>query len=125
MQSRHRLTTSKQFSQVHREGLSIANRLLVVRVLANGLDHSRFGFLVSKRIGNAVVRNRVKRRLREVVRLTPVKPGWDAVFIARRDINQADFQQLKQAAENLLRRTQLVEYEKLAEGTAPAAESIG
>ncbi len=125
MQSRHRLTTSKQFSQVHREGLSIANRLLVVRVLANGLDHSRFGFLVSKRIGNAVVRNRVKRRLREVVRLTPVKPGWDAVFIARRDINQADFQQLKQAAENLLRRTHLVEYEKFAEGAAPATESIG
>ena len=125
MQSRHRLTTSKQFSQVHREGLSIANRLLVVRVLANGLDHSRFGFLVSKRIGNAVVRNRVKRRLREVVRLTPVKPGWDAVFIARRDINQADFQQLKQAAENLLRRTQLVEHEKLAEGATPATESIG
>jgi len=125
MQSRHRLTTSKQFSQVHREGLSIANRLLVVRVLANGLDHSRFGFLVSKRIGNAVVRNRVKRRLREVVRLTPVKPGWDAVFIARRDINQADFQQLKQAAENLLRRTQLVEYDKLAEVAAPATESTG
>ena len=125
MQSRHRLTTSKQFSQVHREGLSIANRLLVVRVLANGLDHSRFGFLVSKRIGNAVVRNRVKRRLREVVRLTPVKPGWDAVFIGRRNINQADFQQLKQAAENLLRRTQLVEDEKLAEGVALATESIG
>ena len=125
MQSRHRLTTSKQFSQVHREGLSIANRLLVVRVLANGLDHSRFGFLVSKRIGNAVGRNRVKRRLREVVRIIPVKPGWDAVFIARRDINQADFQQLKQAAENLLRRTQLVEYEKLAGGAAPATESIG
>ena len=125
MQSRHRLTTSKQFSQVHRQGLSIANRLLVVRVLANGLDHSRFGFLVSKRIGNAVVRNQVKRRLREVVRLAPVKPGWDAVFIARRDINQADFQQLKQAAENLLRRTQLVEYEKLPEGAAPATESVG
>jgi ribonuclease P protein component len=125
MQSRHRLTTSKQFSQVHREGLSIANRLLVVRVLANGLDHSRFGFLVSKRIGNAVVRNRVKRRLREVVRLTPVKPGWDAVFIARRDINRADFQELKQAAENLLRRTQLVEYEELAKRAAPATESSG
>jgi ribonuclease P protein component len=125
MQSRHRLTTSKQFSQVHREGLSIANRLLVVRVFANGLDHSRFGFLVSKRIGNAVVRNRVKRRLREVVRLTQVKPGWDAVFIARRDINRADFQELKQAAENLLRRTKLVEYEELAKRAAPATESTG
>jgi len=125
MQSRHRLTTSKQFSQVHREGLSIANRLLVVRVLANGLDYSRFGFLVSKRIGNAVVRNRVKRRLREVVRLTMVKPGWDAVFIARRDINRADFQELKRAAENLLRRTKLVEDEELAKSAAPATEFTG
>ncbi len=125
MQRRHRLTSSKQFSQIHREGLSIANRFLVVRVLSNGLDHSRFGFLVSKRIGNAVVRNRVKRRLREAVRLTPVKPGWDAVFIARRDINRANFQELKQATENLLRRTKLVEYEELAESAAPATESTG
>jgi len=125
MQRRHRLTSSKQFSQIHREGLSIANRFLVVRVLSNGLEHSRFGFLVSKRIGNAVVRNRVKRRLREAVRLSLVKPGWDAVFIARRDISRADFQELKQATENLLRRTQLVEFDKLAESPVPARESTG
>ena len=125
MQRRHRLTSSKQFSQIHREGLSIANRLLVVRVLSNGLDHSRFGFLVSKRIGNAVVRNRVKRRLREAVRLSLVKPGWDAVFIARRDISRADFQELKQATVSLLRRTQLVELDKLAESPVLARESTG
>ncbi len=125
MQRRHRLTASKQFSQIHREGLSIANRFLVVRVLSNGLDYSRFGFQVSKRIGNAVVRNRVKRRLREVVRLTPVNPGWDAVFIARRGINQANFQELQQATENLLRRTHLVADEDLAVSAAPATESTG
>jgi ribonuclease P protein component len=125
MQRRHRLTSSKQFSQIHREGLSIANRFLVVRVLSNGLDHSRFGFLVSKRIGNAVVRNRVKRRLREAVRLSLVKPGWDAVFIARRGISRADFQELKQATENLLQRTRLVEFDKLAKSPVPARESTG
>ena len=125
MQRRHRLTASKQFSQIHREGLSIANRFLVVRVLSNGLDYSRFGFLVSKRIGNAVVRNRVKRRLREVDRPTPVKPGWDAVLIARRDINRANFQELQQATENLLRRSHLVADEELAVSAAPATESTG
>ncbi|MCH9018332.1 MAG: ribonuclease P protein component, partial [Chloroflexi bacterium] len=80
MQRRQRLTGSKRFSQIHEEGSSAANRLLVIRYLANGSDYSRFGFLVSKRIGNAAVRNKVKRRLREAVRLNPGKSGWDALF---------------------------------------------
>jgi ribonuclease P protein component len=86
----------------------MANHLLVIRVLPNGLERSFFGFVVSKRIGKAVVRNQVKRRLREAVRLTLVKPGWDAVFIARRGAEKAKYQQLKQAIDNLLQRTHLV-----------------
>jgi ribonuclease P protein component len=108
MQHRHRLTGSKRYSQIHTEGTSVANRILVVRFLANDLDHSRFGFLVSKRIGNAVVRNRVKRRLREAVRHHSVESGWDALFIARRGIERATYQQLKRAAGNLLIQTRLV-----------------
>jgi ribonuclease P protein component len=107
MQRRHRLTKSRSFAEIHKEGISRANRLLVLRVLPNGLDHSRFGFVVSKRIGNAVTRNLVKRRLREVVRQNRVKDGWDAVFIARSGIASAEFIQLKKAADNLLRRSQL------------------
>ena len=107
MQTRYRLTSSKQFSQIHREGRSAANRFLVIRFLSNGLDRSRFGFMVSKRVGNAVVRNRVKRRLREAVRLTQVMPGWDAIFIARNPTGKATYQELKQAAGDLLRRSHM------------------
>jgi ribonuclease P protein component len=82
---------------------------LVIRYLANGADCSRFGFLVSKRIGNAVVRNKVKRRLREAVRLNPVKVGWDALFIVRRGAGTAKYQELKDAADNLLKRADLVD----------------
>jgi ribonuclease P protein component len=109
MQSRSRLTGNKRFSEIHREGGSVANRLLVIRFLANGLDQSRVGFMVSKRIGNAVVRNRVKRRLRDAVRRNRVKAGWDAVFIARRGTEKAGYRDLSQAADNLLRRSHLVD----------------
>jgi ribonuclease P protein component len=108
MQSKSRLTGNKRFSQIHQEGRSVANNILVARVLPNGLDYSRFGFMVSKRLGNAVARNKVRRRLREVVRQTPVKPGWDAIFIARRGAEKASYQSLRQAAQNLLRRTKLI-----------------
>lgn len=107
MQRRHRLTESRRFAEIHQTGISAANNLVVLRALPNGLDRSRFGFVVSKRIGNAVTRNLVKRRLREVVIQNEIENGWDAVFIARRGAASAEFVQLKQAISNLLRRTKL------------------
>ena len=118
MQRRQRLTGSKRFSQIHIEGSSAANRLLVIRYLANGSDCSRFGFLVNKRIGNSAERNKVKRRLREAVRLNPVKTGWDALFIARRGAGSAKYQELKDATDSLLQRANLVE-------KPPTAERLG
>jgi ribonuclease P protein component len=109
MERRSRLTESKRFAQIHRDGASSANRILVIKVLPNGLGHSRFGFVVSKRLGNAVTRNLIKRRLRESVRQTNTKGGWDAVFIARRGAGSAEYHQLKHSVDNLLRRAKLAQ----------------
>ena len=109
MQRRRGISGQKRHSQIHSEGSSAANRLLVIRYLANGLDHSRFAFVVSKRVGNAVVRNKIRRRLREVVRESAFSEGWDAVFIARRGIERASFQELERAAYNLLRRSRILQ----------------
>ena len=112
MQRRSSLTGSRRFSEIHRDGSSAANRLLVIRFLPNGLDLSRFGFLISKRIGNSVVRNKVKRRLREAVRASQVLPGFDALFIARRGTEGADYHDLKKAVVNLLERNRLLDLHK-------------
>ncbi|HLF04854.1 MAG TPA: ribonuclease P protein component [Dehalococcoidia bacterium] len=109
MQRRFRLTGNKRFSQIHQQGRSAAEHLLVIRVLPNGLHYSRFGFVVGRRVGGATVRNRVKRRLREAVRHTPIKGGWDVVFIARRGAEDANYWQLKRATEKLLRRAQVAD----------------
>ena len=107
MQRQHRLGSTGRISEIHRRGRSVANGLLVMRVLPNGLDRSRFCFVTGKRVGNAVVRNRVKRRLREVMRASAAAPGWDTVLIARKGAGDADFKQLERAVHHLIRRTRL------------------
>ena len=84
---------------------------MVISTRANGLDRSRFGFVVGRRMGNAVQRNRIKRRMRESVRVRiqqgEIATGKDVVFIARRPIQQASFHQVDQAIGLMLRRAGL------------------
>ncbi|MFH1560498.1 MAG: ribonuclease P protein component [Chloroflexota bacterium] len=104
-----RLRKARDFSHVYRHGRSWAEGLLVLKALPIGTDgRNRFGFTVGKRTGNAVVRNTIKRRLREAVRHTPVKSGWDIIFIARGRARSADYHQLKASVRGLLRRADLL-----------------
>ena len=112
MQRHHRLTGEKRISAVHRNGRSAANGLLVFRTSPNGLDRSRFCFIAAKRVGNAVVRNRVKRRLRELVRNSQIDPGWDVIIMARRGAGEAEFAKLESAVANLTRRSKLTNRER-------------
>jgi len=79
-----------------------------VKALPNGLNLSRYGFSVSKRVGKAVTRNRVKRLLREILRLISLQPGWDIVFIARPVAATADYTNLEKSVECLLSRARLL-----------------
>ena len=73
-----------------------ANSYLVLYARKNRMGGNRVGFTVSKKLGKAVVRNRVRRRLREIYRLNEEKflPGWDIVVVARSRCVDADFQKL-------------------------------
>ncbi len=113
MRGEEYLTKPEQYALVYSKGSSWASSLLAMRALPNGLALSRCGFSVSKRVGKAVVRNRVKRLLREILRLTPIKPGWDIVFIARPAAAGTDYANIKKSVAGLLSRAQLLmrEYE--------------
>lgn len=104
MRKELRLRRRKDFDAVFRQGRSWHNELLVLRTIPNTLDHNRYGFVTGRRLGKAVVRNRVRRRLRESIRVLAAIPGWDVVVSAKTRAAEADFHELNRAAVDLLTR---------------------
>jgi ribonuclease P protein component len=78
--------------------------------VSNKRHGTRCGFVVGKRVGDAVERNRARRRLREAVRLAfdRITPGWDLVFVVRSPaVSTVTFTELQATVEQLLRRAGL------------------
>jgi ribonuclease P protein component len=108
MERRLRLRAEADFARVRSQGRSQGNRLLTLLTVPNGLEHNRYGVVVSKRVGKAVTRNLVKRRLREVLRELDrtgcIALGLDLALIVRPAAAAATFAELRDAVLGLLRR---------------------
>lgn len=103
------LTKRAQYTLVYQQGKVWANGPVVMKAAPNGLDLSRYGFSVTRKVGKAVQRNRLKRLFREIMRLQSLKPGRDIVFIARSAAVSADYHTLERTVTELLTRAQLLE----------------
>ncbi|MCK8826837.1 ribonuclease P protein component [Natroniella acetigena] len=105
-----KLKKTYEFRKVYKKGKSVANRLLVLYVLFTGDSNRRVGYSVTKKVGNAVVRNRVKRVLREVYRHNNSKlvSGIDLVLIARKPIVNASYQQIENRLNHLFRKAKIL-----------------
>ena len=111
MQRKFRLRANADFQRVRHIGKSVANRWLVLVWAPNELEHSRFGFAVGKKLGGAVKRNKIKRRLRTQLRLhlqaDHLRSGIDVIIIARHAAKEADYDTLRRALNQLLGRARL------------------
>ncbi|UUX33074.1 ribonuclease P protein component [Fundicoccus culcitae] len=112
MKKKYRVKSEKDFQLVFHQGESIANRQLVLYVYPKpGQEHFRVGLSVGKKIGNAVVRNQVKRYLRQAIfeLSDAINPEIDFLLIARPDIRQKDFAQIKQSIIHVMNLAKIID----------------
>ena len=100
------LTRPQDFAALQNEGTVRSHPFFAVRFRRTGLDTTRFGLSTGRKLGTAVVRNRVRRRLREALRaMAPsFQPGWDVLIIARPGLIAAEHTALVAALGRLLHR---------------------
>lgn len=113
MKRQYRLRRAEDYARLRREGRKHRHPFFVVSFVLNDLPHNRYGFIIAKRVGKAVVRNRIRRLARETVRLLHrnLTPGYDVVIIARSSVVGESFQAVQNVLEEIFRRAGMIDDE--------------
>lgn len=100
-----RLKKSSEFSRIYKRGKSFADKYLVVYFLPNKIEETRLGISVSKKVGNAVTRNRIKRLIKEAFRHNVnLEKNYDIIIIARVRSNTASYDRIEKSVNFLLNK---------------------
>ena len=101
-----RLTDSSEFERVYKQGTAYRGRLFSVHAFPNELGTLRLGLSVSKKVGNAVVRNTLRRRMREIFAVSAgdAEGHLDLVISARPAARDATFEELREEFDRALRK---------------------
>ena len=109
MKAENRLKKRKQFNWTFKNGTSIHSKDIVLVYTSSYAKEFKIGYSVTKKVGKAVVRNKVKRRLKNIVEKfkSNIKRHSTIIFVAKPSAAEADFESLKVQVENLLKKANL------------------
>lgn len=101
-----RLTKNLEFINIYKSGRRVSSPFFVMYIKKNDLSYSRLGVSVSKKVGKSVVRNKIKRQIKEIVRQNYdfINSGWDIVFSVKPAAVQLSYAQMEKEIVNLLKR---------------------
>lgn len=110
MNKKYRLRKNSEFQKVYKRGKNYWNRYLVLYTMKNGQNYTRVGFSLTKKYGNSVERNRIRRQMKEIYRLNSnrVVGGYDLIFIPKIRIKKATYKEIEDAMLGLLKRSRLL-----------------
>ena len=98
LKQEYRLRKQKDFALVLKSTNTSGTKNILMKALSNNSDFSRFGFIISKKVDKrAVIRNRIKRQLSEIIRLQcdRIKPGFDVIILVKKPILEIDYKQME------------------------------
>lgn len=100
------LRRKSDFSSIYKKGKSIGDKYVVIFYRRNGFNYNRLAFLASKKVGNAINRNRARRLMKESVRTMDkeLNNGYDYIFIARNTIKNTKCADVKKSIEAAIKR---------------------
>ncbi|MET3191924.1 ribonuclease P protein component [Streptococcus lutetiensis] len=108
MKKTYRIKSDKDFQAIFSKGTSVANRKFVLYHLEKNQSHYRVGLSVSKKLGNAVTRNSIKRKIRHVImELSSNLLNQDFVIIARKGVEELDYHEVKKNLLHVLKLANL------------------
>lgn len=108
----NRLKKRSDFDWVFKRGLKFKEDFLSLKVVKNNLKHSRFAFIVSQKISKkATLRNKIKRRLRTIIRvkLQKIKKGLDIILVVNSGLEKKDFWELEEILYTLFKKANLLQ----------------
>lgn len=94
-----------EFAKVYKNGKNYWNRNLILYVMKNDLGYTRVGYSITKKIGNSVVRNQIRRQMKEIYRLNfdLVKDNYDLIFIPKKNVVDISYKQLESAMMHIMK----------------------
>ena len=101
-----RLRKDSDFKNIYRKGKSLATKTLVFYFIKNDLGYTRVGYSISKKVGKAVTRNRIRRLIKENLKDIPdLKDGYDIIFIGRIPSSDSDYKEIGKSIRYLFRKS--------------------
>lgn len=105
------LKSNMEFNKVYSKGKNYWNRNLILYVRKNDSENTRVGYSITKKVGNAITRNKIRRRLKEIHRLYifNIKKGYDLIVIPKKNVVDLSYKELESAVLHIFKLAGILE----------------
>ncbi len=110
LEKQYRLKKNKEFNYIYKKGKTVSNKVLSVVYVKTKLDNIKVGFSISNKVGNSVVRHKIKRQLTHLFKefINQVNKNYNYIFVARQGIELIEYNDMRIQMQRVLQKAELL-----------------